>query len=159
MVHAKRVNPPSQRYDFTEDGRPLTTFALRRGRTGARFGLHGANYVVRAHRFSGVYELHDADGTVVATTDRVGRSWHLTCSGRVVGFRQTAAASREYAMIGDDGATAGTVRRAGHLRSELTADLPGLELALQVFVLVVVLHRNRRTRAAAGVRATSLAGG
>jgi hypothetical protein len=89
----------------------------------------------------------------------VGHSWQLTCSGQVVGFRQTAAGSREYAMVGDDGATAGTIRRTGHLRAEVTADLPSLELVLQVFVLAVVLHRTRRKRAAAGVRAASLAGG
>ncbi|WP_203960721.1 hypothetical protein [Actinocatenispora thailandica] len=159
MLHAKRAHPPGQQYEFTEDGRPLTRVLLRRGRIGARFTLHGAGYLVRAHRFSGVYELLDADGAVVATTDRVGRSWQLSCSGRTVGFRQTAPASREYAMVGDDGATAGTIRRAGHVRTEVTAELPSLELLLQVFVLVVVLHRARRKRAAAGVRASAFAGG
>uniref|UniRef100_A0AAU3H396 Uncharacterized protein n=1 Tax=Streptomyces sp. NBC_01401 TaxID=2903854 RepID=A0AAU3H396_9ACTN len=155
MLHAKRIHLPSQDYELTEDGRALATFSLRRGSIGARFTLHGADYAVRTHRFSGVYELLDSDGTAVATTDRVRRSWNMTCSGRVIPFRQTAAAGREYTMTGDDGQPAGTIRRTGHVQSQTTADLPGLELVLQVFALVVVLLRRRRKRAAAAVRATS----
>ncbi|WP_369200531.1 hypothetical protein [Streptomyces sp. PU-14G] len=159
MLHAKRIHLPSQEYELIEDGRALTTFSLHGGRIGARFTLHGVDYHVRIHRFSGVYELLDADGSVVATTDRVRRSWNMTCSERIVPFRRTAAADREYTMLGDDGEPAGTIRRTGHVRSEATADLPGLELLLQVFVLVAVLLRRRRKRAAAAVRSTSLAGG
>ncbi|MFB7652955.1 MULTISPECIES: hypothetical protein [unclassified Streptomyces] len=159
MLHAKRTHPPAQEYEFTEDGRALTTFSLRRGRIGARFTLHGVDYLVRTHRFSGVYELLDADGTAVATTDRVRRSWNMTCSGRSFRFRQTAAASREYTMTGDSGQPVGTIRRTGHVHSEVTADLPGLKRVLQVFALTVVLLRGRRKRAAAAVRSTSLAGG
>lgn len=159
MLHAKRIRLPSQTYELTEDGRALTTFLLRGGRVGARFTLHGVEYRVRTHRFSGVHELLDAGGTVVATTDRVRRSWHMTCAERVVPFRRTAAADREYTMLGQDGEPAGTIRRTGHVRTEATADLPGLELALQVFALVVVLLRRRRKRAAAAVRSASLAGG
>ncbi|MFE7115898.1 hypothetical protein ACFU99_10820 [Streptomyces sp. NPDC057654] len=158
MLHAKRVHPPSQEYEFTEDGRALTTFPLGRGGTGTRFTLHGAGYLVRAHRFSGVHELLDADGTAIATTDRVRRDWTMTCSGRVIAFRRTASADREHTMIGDDGEPAGTIRRTGHVRSEATADLPGLELELQVFALVVVLLRRRRKRTAAAVRSASLGG-
>ncbi|MEU6479717.1 hypothetical protein ABZ858_23025 [Streptomyces sp. NPDC047017] len=159
MLHAKRIHLPSQEYELTEDGRALTTFSLRGGRIGARFTLHGVDYLVRTHRFSGVYELLDADGTAVAATDRVSRSWNLTSSGRLVPFRQTAAAGREYTMLGDTGEPAGTIRRTGHLHTEATADLPGLELLLQVFALVAVLLRRRRKRAAAAVRTASLSGG
>ncbi|CAL9643736.1 MULTISPECIES: hypothetical protein [Streptomyces] len=159
MLHAKRIGLPAQEYEIVEDGRALTTFSLRRGRVGARFTLHGADHLVRTHRFSGVYELLDADGTAVATTDRVSRSWNLTSSGRIVPFRQTAAAGREYTMLGDTGEPVGTIRRTGHLRTEATADLPGLDPLLQVFALVVVLLRRRRKRAAAAVRSGSLAGG
>ncbi|WP_405913801.1 hypothetical protein OG760_31370 [Streptomyces sp. NBC_00963] len=159
MLRAKRIHLPSQDYELTEDGRALTTFSLRRGRIGARFTLSGADYQIRTHRFSGVYELLDVGGTVVATTDRVRRIWNMTCSGRVIPFRQTAAAGREYTMAGDDGVPVGTIRRTGDVHSETTADLPGLDPALQVFALVVVLLRRRRKRAAAAVRSTSLAGG
>ncbi|MFG3101573.1 hypothetical protein ACGFZL_13775 [Streptomyces sp. NPDC048182] len=159
MLHAKRSRPASQEYEFTEDGRTLTTISLRRGRVGARFTLRGDEYHVRTHRFSGVYELFDAGGTVVASTDRVRRSWNLTCAERVVPFRRTAATDREYTMLGQDGEPAGTIRRTGHVRAEATADLPGLDLVLQVFALVVVLLRRRRKRAAAAVRSTSALGG
>ncbi|MFI7100822.1 hypothetical protein ACIBK8_15805 [Streptomyces sp. NPDC050161] len=159
MLHAKRIQLPAQEYELTEDGRALTTFSLRRGHIGARFTLRGVDYVVRTHRFSGDHELLDSDGTAVATTDRVRRSWNMTCSGQVIPFRQTAAADREHTMIGDDDEPVGTIRRTGHVHSEVTADLPGLELVLQVFALVVVLLRRRRKRAAAAVRPASLAGG
>ncbi|MEV0845728.1 hypothetical protein AB0J21_07540 [Streptomyces sp. NPDC049954] len=159
MLHAKRIRPPSQEYEFTEDGRALTTLTLRGGGFGARFTLHGVDYLVRTHRFSGVYALHDATGTAVATTDRVRRRWNITSPGRVVRFRRTAAADREYTMLGEDGEPAGTIRRTGHVHTEATADLPGLEPALQVFALLVVLLRRRRKRTAAAVRSTSLTGG
>ncbi|EYT78772.1 MULTISPECIES: hypothetical protein [unclassified Streptomyces] len=159
MLHAKRIHVPAQEYELTEDGRALTTFSLRGGRVGARFTLGGVGHLVRVHRFSGVCELLDADGNTVATTDRVRRSWNLTSSGRVVAFRQTAAAGREYTMLGGDGEPAGTIRRTGHLHTEATADLPGMDPLLQVFALVVVLLRGRRKRAAAAVRTASLAGG
>ncbi|MFE0683904.1 hypothetical protein ACFW17_24235 [Streptomyces sp. NPDC058961] len=159
MLHAKKIQRLGQEYTLTEDGRPLTTFSLRRGRIGARFTLGGADYLVRTHRLSGVYELLDADGTVVASTDRVRRSWNMTCRERVIPFRRTAAVDRAYTMIGDDGEPVGTLRRTGHAHSETTADLPGLELVLQVFALVVVLLRRRRRRTAAAVRSTAFAGG
>ncbi|MFF9901982.1 hypothetical protein ACF1HU_01000 [Streptomyces olivaceus] len=92
MLHAKRTHLPSQEYEFTEDGRTLTTFSLRRGGTGARFTPHGAGCRVRAHRVSGGYELLGADGNAAATTSRVRRSWNMTRSGRVIPFRRTAAA-------------------------------------------------------------------
>ncbi|MFH8221980.1 hypothetical protein ACH4C2_23300 [Streptomyces sp. NPDC018057] len=158
MLHAKRIHVPAQRYELTEDGRALTTFSLRGGRVGARFALRGTDYLVRVHRFSGVHELLDADGAVVATTDRVRRDWSLTSSGRVVPFRQTAA-GREHTMLDGDGEPVGTIRRTGHLHTEVTADLPGLDPLLQVFALVVVLLRGRRKRAAAAVRSASLSGG
>ncbi|MGW1234039.1 hypothetical protein [Streptomyces californicus] len=159
MLHAKRNDPPSRQYEITEDGRALTAFSLRRGRVGARFTLHGVDYLVRTHRFSGSYELLGADGTAVATTDRVRRSWHMTCSGRVIPFSRTAAADREHTMLDDGGERVGAIRLTGHLRSEATADLPGLDSGLQVFALVVVLLRRRRKRAAATVRGASLSGG
>lgn len=159
MLHAKRTHPPSQEYELTEDGRALTTLSLHQGGVGARFTLRGIDYLVRTHRFSGVHELHDAAGTAVATTDRVRGSWNITCPERVVTFRRTAAADREYTMIGDDGEPTGTIRRTGHVHSGATADLPGLEPVLQVFALAVVLLRRRRKRAAAAVRSASLAGG
>lgn len=159
MLQAKRTHLLTHDYELTEDDRALTTISLRKGRIGARFTLDGTDYRVRIHRFSGVYELLDGDETAIATTDRVCRNWHLRCSRQVVPFRQTAAAGREITMIGDNGQPAGTIHRAGHRHSEVTADLPGLELRLQVFALVVVLLRRRRQRAAAAVRSASLTGG
>ncbi|MYR61997.1 hypothetical protein GTY54_39295 [Streptomyces sp. SID625] len=159
MLHAKRIHVPAQQYELTEDGRALTTFSLRGGRIGARFTLRGTGYLVRVHRFSGGHELLDADGAAVATTDRVRRDWNLMSSGQIVPFRQTAAAGREHTMLDGNGEPVGTIRRTGHLHTEVTADLPGLDPLLQVFALVVVLLRGRRKRAAAAVRSASLSGG
>ncbi|MGH8877805.1 MAG: hypothetical protein ACRD0P_10745, partial [Stackebrandtia sp.] len=147
MLHAKRTKKLSRKYELTEDGSVVTTFSLRGGGTGAQFTLRGIDYRVRIHRFSGVYELLDGAGSTVASTDRVGRDWNLTCSGRVVAFHQAAMMGRKYTMIDDNGAPAGAIRRI--TRSETTADLPGLDLLVQVFALVVVVLRRRRKQAAA----------
>jgi hypothetical protein len=148
MLHATRTKLLAQEYELTQDGRALTTFSLKRGRIGTRFELDGAGYRVRSHRFSGAYELLDDDGSVVAATDRVNRRWSLHASGRAWHFRRTAMAGREFSMLGERGERSGSVRRTGVGASGAAADLPGVELNLQVFVLIVVLLRWRRKRAA-----------
>jgi hypothetical protein len=154
MLQAKRTKLPAQEYELTQDGRALTAFSLKRGRIGARFDLDGAGYRIRSHRFSGVYELLDDDGSVVAATDRVSRRWSLHVSGRAWHFRRTAMAGREFSMIGERGERSGSVRRTGVGNSGAAADLPGVELNLQIFVLIVVLLRWRRKRAAMAVAAS-----
>ena len=147
----------SHKYELTEDGRAVTTVALRGAGTGTRFTLSGVDYQVRVHKISGVSELVDGAGSIVASTDRVNREWNLTSSGRVVVFRQTAMMAREYTMIGDNGAPAGTIRRIG--RGETTAELPGLDLLVQVFALVVVMLRRRRKQVGVAVRSSGIAHG
>ncbi|MEC3981822.1 hypothetical protein [Amycolatopsis sp. H20-H5] len=159
MLQAKRTSLLAKEYELTRDDRALTTFSVKRGRIGAQFTLDGADYRIRSHRFSGVYELLGADGSVLATTDRVSRRWSMHVSGRAWHFRRTAIASRDYSMIGEQGERTGSIRRTGHGSSGVAADLPGLELNLQVFALAVVLLRWRRKRAAVAVRGAALAGG
>ncbi|MEV7548463.1 hypothetical protein AB0N89_02430 [Amycolatopsis sp. NPDC089917] len=156
MLTARKTSSLGHEYTLTRDDSEVGTFSLRKGRVGARIVFDGAEYRVRRHRFSGVHELLAPDGTVLAATGRVSRSWTLTVSGRDFEFRRTAAADREYTMLGRDGATAGTVSRSG---SAVSGDLPGLTPESQVFVLVVVLLRRRRKRAAAAVRGGLLSGG
>ncbi|MFE3946383.1 hypothetical protein ACFXPV_31695 [Streptomyces sp. NPDC059118] len=52
MSYAKRAHLPAQEYEFTEDGRALTTFSSRGGRIDARFALRGVGCLVRTHRYS-----------------------------------------------------------------------------------------------------------
>ncbi|WP_410649783.1 hypothetical protein [Amycolatopsis sp. cmx-4-54] len=150
MLTATKTSSLGHEYTLAgdDDSKP-GTFSLKKGRVGALIEFDGGEYRVRTHRFSGVYELLDADGTVLASTGRVRRDWTLHASGKDFEFRRTETADREYTMLGADGAKAGTVSRS---RSAASVELPGLKPETQVFVLVVVLLRRRRKRAAAAVR-------
>ncbi|OXM44017.1 hypothetical protein CFP71_41015 [Amycolatopsis thailandensis] len=156
MLTATKTSSLGHEYILTRDDSELGTLSLRKGRVGARIDFGDAEYRVRRHRLSGVHELLAPDGTVLAATGRVGRSWALSVSGRDFEFRRTAEADREYTMLGRGGATAGTVSRNG---SAVSCDLPGLTSESQIFVLVVVLLRRRRKRTAAAVRGGLLSGG
>lgn len=152
MLTATKTSSLGHEYTVTRDDSELGTFSLRKG----RIVVDGVEYRIRRRRFSGVHELLAADGTALATTGRIRRSWTLHVSGRDFEFRRTATADRGYTMAGGHGATAGTVGRNG---SAAFVDVPGLKAEVQVFVLVVVLLRRRRKRAAAAVRGSASSGG
>ncbi|WP_037359534.1 hypothetical protein [Amycolatopsis orientalis] len=121
------------KYEITSDGRPLTVIE---GRSGGQFRLDGGSYLIR--RRLRTYRLLTADGSVLASAHRPGtRSWSVETAGSVLRFRRTGR--RDHDQVDEAGNTLGTVTAE-------SADLPGVEPELQVFVLAALAMRSRRRR-------------
>jgi hypothetical protein len=139
MLHAKRTGFWRSRYELTADGQPLGTWEGRLWRTGGTFDLAGRRHEVAGNAWGTRYTLTDETGAPVATADRVGRKrWTVTAGGRTHQFQRTSIWRSEERLIANE-QTAGTVRRTSVWRGDAVADLPGLPLPVQVFVLAVVL--------------------
>jgi hypothetical protein len=130
-------------YEITCDDRPLCTWKPKMFRRGGTFVLDGRRYDVVACGWWNRYRLLDDAGGLVAEADGVGGlTWTLEISGETGGVRHTferPSLFRREQMLVVDGAPAGTVRCTSFWRDEGEADLPGLPLLMQVFVLVSLL--------------------
>lgn len=139
MLQARRVGFFRSDYEITVDGRLVTRWASRTWRTGGTFELDGARYEVGANFLGSRYVMADEHGKHIAAADRVGRKqWTVTAGDTVYEFSRDSAWRRDQALI-RGGVVVGSVRRPSAWRSDAEADLPGLPLAVQLFVLVVVL--------------------
>jgi hypothetical protein len=156
MLEARRVSLGRNRYAITSDGQPLATWDGRLWRTGGTFDLAGRRYDVRSRAWGTRYEMTDESGMVVAAANRVGRRrWTVEASGRSYQF-QRASMWRPSEVLVANGRPVGSVRRASAWRSDTVAELPGLPLPVQVFVLVVVLTMwDSRAASAAGASAAT----
>lgn len=106
---------------------------------GGSFDLDGHVYSVRANMWGSTYGMARDDGTPVATARHVGRKrWTVEAGDQTYEF-QRASLWRTEQELRSGGQRVGSVRRTSRWRSDATADLPELPLAVQVFVLAVVL--------------------
>lgn len=127
------------RYELASNGQPLATWDGRIWRTGGTFDLAGRRYDVTSNVWGNRFEMRDNVGTIVAAADRVGRKrWTLEASGRSYQFQRASLWRSEEVLVAE-GRPVGSVRRVSVWRSDAVAELPGLPLPVQVFVLVVVL--------------------
>jgi hypothetical protein len=139
MVHAKRTGFWRNRYELTADGQPLGTWQGRTWRTGGTFDLAGRRYEVGGNVWGTRYALTDESGALVASADRVGRKrWKVTTGGRTYQFQRASMWRSEEHLIANE-QPMGTVRRTSVWRGDAVADLPGLPLPVQAFVLAVAL--------------------
>lgn len=154
MLQARKVNVWRNRYELASDGQPLTTWDRRTWRSGGTFELAGRRYHVRGNVWATRFEMTDEFGMNLAAADRVGRKrWTVEASGRSYQF-QRASLWRSEQMLVTDGRPVGSVRRASAWRGDAVAELPGLPLPVQVFVLVVVLTMWDSSDAAAASAAS-----
>jgi hypothetical protein len=138
MLHARKAGWRS-RYEIALDGHPLTVWDGGMWRTGGTFILEGQRFDVRGNLWGSAYGMADGFGNPVAQADRVGRKrWTVASNGQVYEFRRKSFWSTDQQLMLGDTAV-GHVYRAGRWRSEAVAELPGLPLPLQVFVLVVII--------------------
>jgi hypothetical protein len=139
MLKATKPSPWRNRYELVSDGKPLATWERRRWRTGGTFDLAGRRYEVSSNAWGTRFQMTDQFGLIVAAADRVGRKrWTVEASGRSYQFKRASLWRPEEVLVAD-GRPVGSVRRTSLWRSDTAAELPGLPLPVQVFVLVVVL--------------------
>lgn len=139
MLTARQVSVWRNRYDIIIDGRTVATWDSAFWMNGGDFELDGRRYEVRANVWGNRFGMVDAVGERVASADRVGRKrWTVEASGQTYEFRRASMWDTEQELHAD-GERVGSVKRTSIWRGEVTADLPGLSLPVQIFVLGVVI--------------------
>lgn len=140
MLTARKTGAFSREYRIeSDDGRVATAFRSNWWDTGGTFVVEGHEYTIRRNFWGVKYGMAMADGTVVASADRVGRKhWTVDAEGRTLHFRRASMWSGDQLMVDGD-REIGSVRSTSWWRNEAEADLPDLDPALQVFVVAVVL--------------------
>ena len=149
MLEARKASIWRNSYDITLDGRPLARWDGSSWKPGGTFELDGRRHHVRSNMWATTYVMTDDDGTTIATTDRVGRNtWTVQADGVSYDFRRPSIWRHEEELL-SDGRPVGSVKRNSIWRSDTVADLPGLPVPVQVFVLAVVLTMWDQAAAAA----------
>jgi hypothetical protein len=140
VLRASRVGLLSTRYDITCDGTSICTWKPSRFIGGGAFELDGRRYDVARGGWTGRrYRLRDESGTILAVADGVGRvAWTLETEGVTHAFERPSPVRRDQVLM-RDGEPVGMVRPTSAWWGEAEADLPGLPLAVQIFVLVSLL--------------------
>lgn len=151
MLRAKRVGLWRNRFEISVDGQPITVWDGSTWKAGGAFELDGTRYEVGANLWGTKYGMATADGTVVASADRVGRKrWTVEAGGWTYQFQRASIWRQEQHLLHPDGRPMGSIRRPSMWRGEAVADLPSLPLPVQIFVLMVVLTMWDQHAAAAG---------
>ncbi|MFD1369928.1 hypothetical protein [Actinoplanes sichuanensis] len=148
MLTAESTGFWGRAYTIAENGTPITTWDNSWWKSGGTFELAGRTYHVRANMWGSRYTMLDPGGAVFAEAERVGRkNWTVHAGGRTYEFRRTSIFKSDQHLM-DGERTVGTIRRTSSLTGNLTADLPGLPLPLQVFVLGVLIVQWQSANAA-----------
>lgn len=139
MLRADKNGMFSRTYRITADGRDVTEFESGWWRTGGTFSLDGHDYTIRANMWGGRYGMADENEGKVASADKVGRkNWTVESADGVHRF-QRASLLRSDQVLLREGREVGVIERASLWKGGAVADLPGLSLPVQVFVVAVVL--------------------
>jgi hypothetical protein len=149
MLQATKVGFWRSRYEISVDGRTVATWDNALWKNGGSIELAGRQYQVRGKAWGNRYSMVDADGTVVASADRVGRKrWTVEAAGQTYHFQRASLWSHEQELHAA-GRRVGSVKRASVWRGDVVAELPGLPLPVQIFVIGVVISIWNQQAAAA----------
>jgi hypothetical protein len=155
MLCATKVGFWKNRYEITADGLPLATWDGSMWQIGGRFELDGRHYEVRSNLWGSKYGMVTENGTVVASANRVGRRrWTVEAAGRTYEFRR-ASIWRPEEELYSEGRRVGVIKRVSIWRRDAVADLPGVPVPVQIFMLAVVLTRWDEESAVLGAAGAS----
>ncbi len=127
------------RYEIVIDGRRVAVWEGASWTTGGAVELDGRVYQVRSNVWGRTYGMVDDKGTLIASADRVGgKNWTIEADGTTYQFHR-ASLWRQEEELHAGGLRVGSVKRKSIWRSDAVADLPGLPVAVAVFVVSVVL--------------------
>jgi hypothetical protein len=154
MLEARKPSVWRNRYDITSDGRPLTAWQSSNWRPGGKFTLDGQQFEVRSNAWGTKYTMTNQSGAQIALAEGVGRKhWTVTAGGTGYHFQRASIWRSEEELI-VQGRRAGFVKRVGMWRGDTIADLPGLPMPVQVFVLGLLVTRWDQAQASAAATAT-----
>lgn len=146
MIHVDRTERLPDRYALRREQRLLGSVTLGPRMSGGTFQVDGIAYEVRADTVRGSYDLLAADGSVLATAERVHRRhWSVRTADGTSPFRRGGLARAE-SLTDADGHELGRITRSGRRSAGAVVDLPGLDVTVQAFALTLALMRRRRRR-------------
>jgi hypothetical protein len=149
VLQATKASLWKNRYVIDLDGRQVAVWDGSMWKVGGSFELDGQRFTVRANMWGSTYGMASDDGTAVATAHHVGRKrWTVEAGEQTYEF-QRASLWRADQELRSGGERVGSVRRTSIWRTDAVADLPGLPLAVQIFVLAVVLTMWSESNASA----------
>jgi hypothetical protein len=149
MLTAERMSMWRGRYRLVSDGREVAVWEPSWWRTGGDFEIDGRRFQVRHNGWGGKYRMLDEAGNEVAALERAGRKyWAVRADGRVYEFRRASLWGNEQELV-SAGVKTGSIRRTSGWTGAIEADLPGMPLPVQIFVVGVQLARWQAQRAAA----------
>ncbi|GAA2468729.1 hypothetical protein Ahu01nite_002110 [Winogradskya humida] len=139
MLTAEKMGMWRGRYQLAADGHPVAVWDPSWWRSGGDFEVQGRRYQVRSNGWGSKYRMLDETGGVIALVERAGRKhWTAQSGGRSYEFRRASMwGNRQELVI--DGVVTGSMRRTSAWSGAIEADLPGLPLPLQIFVIGVQL--------------------
>jgi hypothetical protein len=141
MLTAERTSFWKSRYTLIEDGVPLTVWGASTWSSGGTFELGGRAYRVRSNAWGSRWSLLDDGGGVVAEAERFGhKKWRVLSAGRVYEFRRRTLFGFDQELVDGD-RSVGVIRQTSGWSGSLSADLPGLPLPVQIFVLGIVISQ------------------
>jgi hypothetical protein len=152
MLTAEKTSLWRGRYDILADGRPVAVWDPSWWRNGGSFEVDGHQFQVRANGWGTKYRMLDEAGNEVALVERAGRKhWSVRADGRTYEFRRAAMLGNRQEMLAD-GVKVGSLRRTSAWSGAIEADLPGLPVPIQIFVIGVqiAIWQAQQSAAAAG---------
>lgn len=147
---AKKSSFWGNRYDISLGGVVVASWDGGFWKGGGSFVCEGQRYEVRRSAWGSRFSMVDANNAPVASAERVGRKrWTVEAAGQTYDFQRASAWTSEQ-VLQVAGVRAGSVKRVSHWSGETSADLPGLPLPVQIFVVgVVITMWNDQSAAAA----------
>ncbi|MDR6316288.1 hypothetical protein [Actinoplanes couchii] len=150
MINAERTSFWGKNYALTrDDGTTVTTWDVSTWTSGGGFKLDGREYKVRSNAWGTKFTMLDDGGAVAAEAEQAGRKqWKVRAGRREYEFRRQSFWNWDQNLVEGD-RVVGTVKRSSSWSGSLSADLPGLPTAVQVFVIGILISQWNQAMAAA----------
>lgn len=152
MLTAEKMGMWRGRYQIAADGRPIAVWDSSWWRNGGDFDIDGHRFQVRSNTWGTKYHLLDEANNEIAQVERAGRKhWTVQTAGRTYEFRRASMFGHHQELLAD-GVKKGSLRRTSAWSGTVEADLPGMPLPIQIFVVGVqiAIWRAREAAAASG---------
>nr|WP_296064305.1 hypothetical protein [uncultured Actinoplanes sp.] len=149
MLTAERWGMWRGRYRMLADGNEVAVWDPSWWRTGGDFEVDGHRFQVRANGWGTKYRMLDEAGNEVALAERPGRKhWTVHADGRTYEFRRASFWGNRQELL-SGGVTVGSLRRTSAWTGAIEADLPGMPLPVQIFVVGAQIARWQAQQSAA----------
>ncbi|MFF5076401.1 hypothetical protein ACFY36_05070 [Actinoplanes sp. NPDC000266] len=150
MLTAEKKSLWRGQYRMVADGREVAQWDPSWWRSGGEFEVDGHRFTVRSNAWGSRFTMLDQAGNQVAHVERAGRkTWSVHAGGLVYEFRRTSMWGNQQELL-SAGVKVGSLRRTSAWSGTVEADLPGMPLPIQIFVVGVQIAMWQAQQAAAG---------